>query len=168
MKNIFITLFLLASFTLSSQNLIDTMVYDQGSSTNYTYYDENGNNAFHYTVVPPAPEEQIYKDYFPKGKRAPWGYRIYEKWQMQQIHHIDIIDVEKYMRVMWRRGLYPFYGDTTKLVHVGWRRNGPLDLSNPISNLAWKVYELRDTIYAVPTPEGFELWKKMDPKPIAK
>ena len=115
----------------------------------------------HYTVVPPAPEAQVYKDYFPKGSRAPWGYRQYEKWQVQQIHHVDIIHVEHYYRKFWRQGLYPFTGDTSKLVHVGWTRPKVLDRSNPISNMAWKVYELRDTIYTAPTPTGFEHWKEL-------
>jgi len=119
-------------------------------------------------IVPERPESQIYEDLFPKGHRAPWGYRQYEKWQMQQIHHIDVIDVEHYLRTQWRRGLIPFTGDTTKLVWKGMVQNTDyIPSDSTFKTMYYPTYEYYDTIYTVPTLEGFELWKGLG-RPKAK
>lgn len=139
MKTILISILILLSFSCFSQ--LDTIP--------------------HITVVPLPQPEQIYVDLFPKGSRAPWSYRIYEKWQMQKIHHIDTIHVSYYLRSVWMRGFIPFDGDTTKLIFSGFVRGDYNPNPHTFNNDYYPTYILIDTIYSVPTLEGFEQWKEL-------
>lgn len=102
---------------------------------------------------------QEYTDLFP-DTRAPYRFRIYER-EVLESKEVDTIHiywvVKKYNKV-WRQGVYPFHGDTTNLVYWG----KELELLSCDTNiyLVSPAYLRYDTIYVLPTIEGFEIWKQ--------
>lgn len=102
---------------------------------------------------------QEYKDPFP-DTRAPYRFRIYEAevLQAKEITRIDTFWVVKKYNRQWMQGVYAFAGDTTKLKYVG----REIELMNGDSTV-WLVspaYKRYDTVYVLPTIDGFEAWKK--------
>lgn len=101
---------------------------------------------------------QEYKDPFPDS-RAPYRFRIYER-EVLEAKGIDTIvmyHVVKKYNLVWRQGVYPFNGDTTNLIYIGQE----LELLSCDTNLylSYPAYLRRDTIYVLPTIEGFNEWK---------
>lgn len=102
---------------------------------------------------------QQYQDPFPDS-RAPYRFRIYEKEVLDEkdISRIDTYWVVKKYNRQWMQGVYPFEGDTTKLKYVG----REIEFMNGDTTV-WLVspaYKMYDTVYILPTLEGFEVWKE--------
>ena len=102
---------------------------------------------------------QKYTDLFPDS-RAPYRFRIYEKevLQKKEVLGVDTFHVWKWMNAVWMQGLYKYEGDTTKLVFTGWQQDN--DQKGPLGKIWYRAYKYYDTIYVVPSLEGFEMWKK--------
>lgn len=102
---------------------------------------------------------QEYSDPFP-DTRAPYRFRIYERevLESKEIAEIDTYSVVKKYNRVWMQGIFEFTGDTTKLIRVGKQ----FEQLNCNENLyfAHPVYNWFDTVYVMPTIEGFEAWKK--------
>ena len=101
---------------------------------------------------------QQYTDPFP-DTRAPYRFRIYER-EVLAAKQIDTMHtywvVKKYNRV-WMQGIYFFAGDTTNLVYVAQELERlSCDTNLYIQSPAYYRY---DTVYILPTLEGFEKWK---------
>ena len=101
---------------------------------------------------------QEYKDPFP-DTRAPYRFRIYERevLKAKEIDTIETYHVVKKYNLVWRQGVYPFNGDTTGLIYIG----RELELLSCDTNiyLVSPAYIRKDTVYVLPTIEGFEKWK---------
>lgn len=102
---------------------------------------------------------QEYTDPYP-NERAPYRYRIYER-EVLAAKEIDTVEtyhvVKKYNR-QWMQGVFAFTGDTTNLEYVG----RELERLSPDTNLylVSPAYLREDTVYVLPSPEGFEVWKQ--------
>lgn len=101
---------------------------------------------------------QEYKDPFP-DTRAPYRFRTYERevLKAKEIDTIETYHVVKKYNMVWRQGIFPFNGDTTNLVYIGQE----LELLSCDTNLyfSYPFYLRKDTVYILPTIEGFEKWK---------
>lgn len=114
---------------------------------------------FLFILIAAAATGQEYTDLFP-DTRAPYRFRIYEAEVLaaKEIARVDTFWVVKKYNRQWMQGIYPFTGDTTKLRYVG----REIEFMNGDTTV-WLVspaYKRYDTIYVLPTLEGFEKWKK--------
>ena len=112
---------------------------------------------------------QEYKDPFP-DTRAPYRFRIYEREVLaaKEIADIDTFEVKKYLNHTWMQGIYRYEGDTTYrganayLQFSGRYLDGELTgrLKEKYGNVLYPTFYRFDTIYVIPTIEGFEKWKE--------
>lgn len=106
-----------------------------------------------------AATAQEYTDPFP-DTRAPYRFRIYEREVLaaKEIARIDTYSVVKKYNRQWMQGVYAFEGDTATLTYVGLE----LERLSCDTNLYFgsPAYLRYDTLYVLPTIEGFESWKQ--------
>lgn len=102
---------------------------------------------------------QEYKDPYP-DTRAPYRFRIYEREVLaaKEIDTIEIYNVVKKYNRVWMQGVFPFTGDTATLIYKG-RELERLSCDTNLYLIS-PAYIRYDTVYILPTTEGFELWKK--------
>lgn len=102
---------------------------------------------------------QEYSDPFP-DTRAPYRFRIYEREVLaaKEIDTIEIYHVVKKYNSQWMQGIFPFTGDTSNLIYAG-REMERLSCDTNLYLIS-PAYIRYDTVYILPTTEGFELWKK--------
>jgi hypothetical protein len=110
--------------------------------------------------VTTAATAQPYTDPFP-DERAPYRFRIYEAEVLaaKQIARVDTYWVVKKYNRVWMQGIYPYTGDTTNLKYIG-REMEPLNFFDSTIWLVSPAYKRYDTIYVLPTLQGFETWKQ--------
>lgn len=110
-------------------------------------------------LITTAAGAQEYSDPFP-DTRAPYRFRIYEQevLQAKEVARVDTYWVVKKYNRVWMQGIWFFDGDTTNLIYVGQE----LERLSPDTNLYLQspAYLRKDTVFILPTEEGFELWKK--------